>query len=282
MKQLRKCTSSELNTGTSKCPIDFDKIKGAILVEPGHKLPADLTADILEKMAHADLPERIYGIVPFSEYAKEGGDTNIATNGYGSQKNAGLNARTDTFTLDNYQAELASSLTKCKNKKWDVYFFDKKNILYGVDDGTDTLAGFPMSNVYTNATPHPTSSTNSEMTVSFCYEDAEDVLIRFDYIELPFSPLKLTLGLTPVKLSKTTDGNSEYKLYEVKGAYDVTPIFGPLIAEAGNAVITGTTSAVTYNEASATLTITGGDKVGLKSPSVLYQNEIKGIILVES
>lgn len=280
MRQLRQCTSSQLNTGVSKCPIDFGKMKGAILTEPGMKLPALLTGEQLEKMAHADRPERIYGIVLFTEYAKNGGEIQTAANGYGGEEITGVSARKDTYTLDRFYPELHAALTKCGNKAWDVYFFDEDGVLYGINDGTDVLAGYPMANVYSDATPHPTSSAKATMSVTFSHEDAKLSITAFDYIQLPFNPRKLTLGLTAVQLEATEEKGSDYKLFETVGGNDITAIYGPIIAESGNAVVEGATSAISYNESKKTLTIASasdGAAISLKAPSVLFENNIKGI-----
>ncbi len=62
MRPIRSCDDSHLNTGLSKCPVDFARMKGAIIVPYGTKLPAKLTIEELTKLAHADEHERIYGI----------------------------------------------------------------------------------------------------------------------------------------------------------------------------------------------------------------------------
>lgn len=282
MKKLRKCESTDFYTGVSKCPPDFGYMKGAILVEPGTKLPATLSADSLEELVHEDRPSRVYGIVTFCEFSKEGGDVETSAIGYGPEQPNGVSARKDTWTLDKFHADLLRSFTKSMNKKWDAYFFDEDNILYGLDDGTDVLAGYPMSSVYANATPHKTSSEKATMTVTFCHKNAKDAFERFDYIQLDFDPQTIVLGLTPVKLAKMDTG-SGYKLYEVTGGNDLTSEYGPIIATAGKDVILGTSvTAVTYNDASDTLTIstTGTDGVRLATPKVLYEQGIKGIVCV--
>ena len=278
MRKLRTCSTAQLNTGVSKCAPDFGKVKGAILVKPGTKLPAELTADELERLVHADRPERIYGIITFVEYAKEGGEVQTSAVGYGPEEVTGLSARKDTFTLDKYYPELYSALTRCLNQAWDVYYFDENNNLYGLNDGTDVLAGIPMSGIYSDATNYETSSDKPSMTVTFCYEDPKDATINFDYTKLDFKPGRLTLGLVPVCLEKVTD--NEYKLYEKVGANDVTAEYGPLLAEAGAEVVVGATTAVSYNASTQTLTIAMGGKEGmamLAAPSVLYAKDIKGI-----
>lgn len=278
MRKLRKCNAAQLNTGVSKCSPDFGKMKGAIIVERNTKLPADLTADALEKLAHANRPDRIHGIVGFVEYAKNGGEVQTAANGYAGEEVTGISARKDTYTLNKFYPELHASLTKCHNKEWDVYFFDEDNVMYGLNDGTGLLAGVPMATVYSDATPHPTSSAKATMTVTFSFADAKKAITNFDYASLDFDPQKLVLGLTPVKLEKEATGNG-YKLYEEIGGNDVTSIYGPLIAASGNTVISGATTAVTYDEDADTLTIAASDnaEVKLKSPAVLYENGITGI-----
>lgn len=282
MKTLRTCDNAQLNTGVSKCPPDFEKMKGAILVEPGHKLPKDLTGDQLEELCHADRPDRAYGIVVFAEYAKNGGEVQTSANGYLGERVTGVSARKDTFTLDKYHPSLVASLNRTYTNKWGAYFFDANFMLHGIDDGTDTLAPFPMNSVYADTTPMPTSSESATMTVTFCHEDARKAMVDYNYVVLPFNPENFVLGLTPVVLEAVEAGGNDYKLYEKLGQYDLTPIYGPQIADAGVTCIAGTASAVTYDETKKVLTIasTEGGKVGavrLKAPSVLYTQDIKGI-----
>lgn len=279
MRKLRRCDSAQLNTGVSKCAPAFENMKGAILVPPGMKLPQDLTGDKLEEMVHANRPDRIYGIVRFTEYAKNGGEVQTAANGYDGEAPTGVSARKDTFTLNKFYPELMAALTATYNESWDVYFFDDNNILYGLSDDTGELAGYPMTSVYGDATPYNTSSAKATMSVVFAHENAKRAFTDFDYMKLDFNPQKYILGLTRVELKKVSDDGNSYKLYEVVGGYDVTEIYGPLIVTAGDSVLNGTTSAVAYDEASETLTITGTGtaEISLKSPSVLYANDIKGI-----
>lgn len=284
MRPLRTCDSAQLNTGVSKCNIDFAKMVGAIIVPAKTKLPAALTADSLEALVHADKHERVYGIVRFTEYAKNGGEAQTATNGYGPEEFNGFSARKDTYTLDKFYPELHSSITQCANMRRGVYFFDENNVLYGMNDGTDILAPFNMSCIYSDATPHATSSNKATMTVTFCFLDAKQAVVGFDYVKLDFNPEDCELGLTEVVLKKTTDSGSAYKIYEKVGGYDVTGIYGPLIVTAGNTILNGATSAASYNESDNTLTIsaTGNAKISLKAPKVLYQNDIKGIVQVSA
>lgn len=279
MRKLRTCDTAQFNTGVSKCPPDFGKMLGAIIVEEGTKLPADLTAEKLEKLAHAPGNERIYGIVRFTEYAQNGGEPQSSANGYGPEEFTGFSARKDTFNLNKFYPELHAAITRTAHLSRGVYFFDENNMLYGLNDGTDTLAPYQVSSVYSQATPHPTSSAKSSMSVTFCHVDAKAAAVNFDYIQLDFNPLKLTLGLVGVKLEKSGTTGNAYKLFEVIGGYDVTPIYGPLIATAGDTVISGATSATTYDDTTQTLTIasSAGADIRLKAASVLYENDIKGI-----
>lgn len=278
MRPIRTCDDSHLNTGLSKCPVDFARMKGAIIVPYGTKLPAKLTNEELTKLAHADVNERIYGIGGFCEYAVEGGEAQTGTVGYGGLRVTGYSDRTDTFTLDKNYPELHSSLTKSSGKTWGVYFYDEKNYLYGLDDGTEVLAPFPMSTVHSNATPYSTSSAKSTMTVKFCHEDSRAAIENADFVKLSFNPQRSTLGLTAVKLVKVADSGKDYKLIEKIGGFDLTSTFGQLLVDNVASVISNAT-ACTYNEDKQTLTFTvSGDAIPkLKSPKALLEAGIEGI-----
>lgn len=278
MRKTRTCTGSNLNTGVSKCHLDPEKVKGAILVPRGVKLPAEFTATKAKELCHADRPERIYPILPFVEYAKNGGEPQVSANGYGPSQMTGISALTYTFTMDKFYPELNASLTKSANKAWDVYFYDEKNVIYGLNDGTDTLAGIPMSTVYSTPTPHPTSSAAATMDVSFAFDDARYYFENMDFVQLDFVIARSLVGLTPVKLEKVSDSGSDYKLLETIGGYDLTSTYGNLLADNAN-LISGGASGVTYNEDAETLTIatTGGAVPALKAPSVLLEAGIDGI-----
>ena len=278
MRKTRTCTGANLNTGTSKCPLTPEKVKGAILVPHGTKLPADLTAEKVKELCHADRPDRIYPILPFVEYAKNGGEPQVAANGYGPSQMTGVSALTYTFTMDKFYPELNASLTKTANKAWDAYFYDEKNVLYGINDGSDILAGIPMSTVYSTPTPHPTSSAAATMDVSFAFEDARYYFENPDFVALDFSISRNLVGLTPVDLVKVSTSGNDYKLIEKVGGYDLTPTYGELLADNAS-LISGGASGITYNEATETLTIatTGSAVPKLKAPSALFNAGIEGI-----
>ena len=258
MRKLRTCQDSVLHTGVSKCPVDFGRMKGAIILPPGQKLPDNLTLESLEKMVHADRAERAYGIVTFCEYAGEGGEAQTGSVGYGGLGVTGYSDRAE--------------------KKWGAYFFDEKKFLYGLNDGTDTLAPFPMNTIHSNATPYPTSSAKSTMTVKFCHEDSRAAIENADYVKLDFDPRKATLGLVEVLLVKVGTAGNEYKLIEKVGGFDLTSTYGQLIADNAN-LIAGATSAVSYDSDRETITIATTDSVvpKLKAPKLLQEAGVSGI-----
>ena len=277
MRQTRKCTSGVLNTGQSKCPIEMKHIKGAIIVEHGVTLPDELTGDKLAEACHADRPDRLYPIMTFVEYAKDGGTPQVSAVGYGGNQVSAYNARTDTFTLDTYSEQLAAQLSRTMNTKYDAYYWDEHNRVYGIRTSDGKLAGFPMSTIYPDPTPHPTSGDVATLTVNFCHTDAQKSIEDFDYIELDFNPADYAMGLTEVELVETATKGS-WKLVEKIGGYDLTAKYGDLIATNATDVLTGAT-AVTYEAATETLKVTtpSSGTPMLKSPSVLYGKEIKGI-----
>lgn len=275
MRKIRTCAASRMNSGGSACKIDWGKVKGAFLVEHGVKLPAELTAQILEELCHADRPDRIYPIFPIFEGAKNGGEPQINAVGYGPSQYNGLNAQTDTFTLARFDEALNARLLQCAGKEWDAYYWDSNMMLHGYNDGTDILAGIPMSTVYPTVTPYSTSGAKSSMTVSFCRMDAEDSLINFDYVKLDFNPANFIRGgLVDVELVTTTA--NKYKILEKIGAYDRTPEFGQLIADKAAEVLNNVTTA-TYADGELTITPKDSGVPSLKAPSVLFENNIKYI-----
>lgn len=277
MRNLRKCNTGHLNTGISKCPVDFARMKGAIIVPYGSKLPANLSVEALTKQAHADEAERIYGIVGFCEFAQEGGEAQTGAVGYGGLQVTGYSDRADTYTLDKNYPELHASLTKCAGNKFGAYYFDEKNMLYGLNDGTDELAPFPMNTIHSNATPYSTSGSKSTMTVKFCHEDSRAAIENADYIQLDFNPMRATLGLTGVKLIKVGDTGNDYKLIEAVGGYDLTSIFGPLMADNTNVISGATAIAYDTDKDVLTLTVTGSATPALKAPKLLLEAGISGI-----
>ena len=277
MRNLRKCNTGHLNTGISKCPVDFARMKGAIIVPYGSKLPADLSVEALTKQAHADEAERIYGIVGFCEFAQEGGEAQTGAVGYGGLQVTGYSDRADTYTLDKNYPELHASLTKCAGNKFGAYYFDEKNMLYGLNDGTDELAPFPMNTIHSNATPYSTSGSKSTMTVKFCHEDSRAAIENADYIQLDFNPMRATLGLTGVKFIKVGDTGNDYKLIEAVGGYDLTSIFGPLMADNTNVISGATAVAYDTDKDVLTLTVSGSATPALKAPKLLLEAGISGI-----
>lgn len=274
MRKIRTCAGTRINSGSSACKIDWSKVKGAIMVEPGTKLPDEITGEKLAEMCHADRPNRIYPISPLYEYAKNGGEAQVNAVGYGPSQFNGLNAQTDTFTLAGFDEVLNAQLLKGASREWDVYFLNKENMLIGYNDGTDSLAGIPMSTVYPTVTQYPTSGAKSTMTVSFCHMDAEDSQLHFDFVPLDFDPRYSLRGLVDVKLVSTT--NNKYKIIENIGGYDRTPEFGQLIADKAAEVLNNVTTA-TYADGELTITPKDSGIPSLKAPSVLFENNIKYI-----
>lgn len=275
MRPTRNCFQADFNSGKSGCPIDYGKIKGAIIVPAGEKLPAGFDGDDLREACHADVPNRIYPVITFVEYAKNGGEPQVSAVGYGPNKVTGINAQTDTFTLDEVDYGLNAELLKSKNVKRDVYYFDENGVVYGVNDGTDVLAGIPMACIYPTIVPHPTSSAKESLTVSFCHVDAEKSQQNYDFITTDFHLEDSLIGLVPVELVK--DGDNKYHIVEKIGGYDRTAEFGPTVATKASSVIDGI-SAATYADGALTLTVTQDATPALKAPSALYASGIEGIV----
>lgn len=277
MRKTRNCVAAVLSTGGSACPINFAKLKGALLVKHGQKLPANLSAASLEQACHADIPARVYPILTFVEYSKEGGEPQTSAVGYGGTGVTGVSQRIDTFTLESVNEALNASLLECKNAKFDAYFFDENGVIFGQNDGSDVLAGIPMSTVYSTITEHPTSSDLATQTVSFAYADVEKYLKNLDYQDEDFNIEDAVMGLCPVVLTEKSSG--KYVVLEKFGGYDRTEELGSLIADNATSVLEGATAA-SYSNGELSITASSGATPELKAPSALYAKEIKGIISV--
>lgn len=276
MRPIRNCFKNDFNSGISKCQIEYGKIKGAIIVNHGEKLPAGFDAESLAEACHADAPSRIYPVLIFVEYAKNGGEPQTSAVGYGPNQVTGLNAQTDTFTLNEVDYGLHAQILKSMNTPRDVYYFDENNTIYGINDGTDLLAGIPMGSVYSTITAHPTSGNKEQMTISFAHEDAEFSQSNYDYQTTDIDLRGCLVGLTPVDIVK--DDSNKYHIVEHIGGYDRTEEFGATIASKASAVLIGAASA-TYTDGELTITLASGKTtVELAKPSVLYTNGIEGIV----
>lgn len=278
--KARKCNASNLFTGTSACQLDYGKVKGALVVPSGTKLPADLTGKALEELCHASALTRVQPIAYFVEFAMNGGDVATSAVGYGPTQANGVNARTDQFTMEKFSELLAATLMKTANSALGVYYVDENNVIYGLNDGTDILAPFEMSTIYPTVTPHPTSSALASLVVNFCHKDARKAIENLDFEVLDFDVFRFAKGLVPVKLVKQE--GVKFKLLEAIGGYDRTEEFGALMQTAGKDIFSDTAiTGVTYADGILTLTGSTADTVTLADPATLYDKKIKGIVSAE-
>lgn len=275
MRPIRNCKRGGLNTGKSQCPLDFAHIIGAIVVEPGFEFPDSPTASSMKQACHADSPDRIMPIMTFVEYAKEGGEANVSSVGYGGNQVNSVSARTDTFTLDKFYPDLASSLSKAMNLPFEVFYFDENDVVYGRRVG-DKLRGFPITTLYPTVTPHPTSGNPATLTVSFAFENARDAIEDFDFVELDFNLKDSLVCLTQVELVSTA--TNKYKIVEKVGGLDLTSKYASAITLSATSVLDGVTAA-SYDSVTEvlTLTVATGETPSLKSPLALYTAGIFGI-----
>lgn len=270
MSKIRNCVGlSNFNTGNSKCPFDPGKIKAIILTMAGNKI-ATWSAEELEKACHADRPNRIFPIKTIVEYAPSGGEAQTAAVGYGPTKVTGYSAKVDTWTLEDTDFSLKANLAKAKNVAFDAYLVDDNNVVYGMNDGTDVLAGIPLSGVYPGGQDWDSSGTDANLTVTTMFKDYEKYLKNADIVSCDFDVTESLKGLVYVEFAESGEG---YKLVEHFGGLDVTEYYGAAIADANATAMPGNTT-VKYQGGIFT-DITGTPK--LASPSVLQAAGITGI-----
>lgn len=269
----RKCPGvATFNTGSSVCVLDPGKIKAIILTIHGHKIPTEKTAEAFEKACHADRPGRIFPIKTIVEYAPSGGEAQTSATGYGPTKVTSYSAKNDVWTLQDYDASLKANIMAAKNVAFDAYFVDENNVVYGVNDGTEDLAGIPLSGVYPGGQDWDSSGTEANLTIATMFKDYEKYVKNADVRAYDFDVVDALKGLVYVDLVSTE--SNKYKLIEHFGKLDITEYYGELLAKNAEEVLIGATSA---SYADGVITTVGEGSITLASPSVLQESGITGI-----
>lgn len=277
MSRIRSCASNSFFTGKSVCEIDYDKIKYLLLTKHGVKLQYD-TLDNLRAMCHADLPNRAYGFPQIVNWEPNGGEVQTSQVGYGPNVYNGVSARTDAFTVDKFRHYLRAEILKNVDEEFDMYLIDAKNNIYGLNDGTDDLAGIPVT-IYPSGNDHPGASDKASLAVNVSYVDVEEYMMKLDVVPLDYAARSAVYGLMPVTLEKVGSSGNNYKLVEYYGKGDATAKYGELISDNVASVLNGATAA-TYDATNNYITVTlASDSTAptLKAASVLEANGIYGI-----
>lgn len=278
MSRIRNCKTSSFFSGQSVCEIDYDKIRGMVLVEHGSTLDYTSLAN-LRSACHADLPNRAYGFPAIINWEPSGGEAQVSQVGYGPNAYNGMSARTDAFTLDAFRHYLRAQILNNANKVWDMYLIDGRNNLYGLSvSDSDTLAGIPVT-IYPSGNDHAGASDKAQLIVNVVYQDVEDYMMRLDVVPLDYEALTAIYGLMPVTLEKQGSSGNNYKVVEFYGKADATAKYGALLAgSAATSVMDGITAA-TYDATNNVLqlTVSTGSTPSLKKASVLCTNGIYGI-----
>ena len=263
-------SAAGFNTGFNFCPLQPGKAKAVILVYHGKKLPTELTAENLEKACHADGQDRIFPILNISEYATSGGEANTSENGYAGSSITGYSARTATFTLSKFNLALQANLVSNKATTFDMYVVDENDVIYGIDDASDALAGIPLTGVYPTGQPFSSSGQVAYLAFNALYADIEAYMKNASAKGATFNVPGALTGLVFAEFIEIEDG--KYKLVDHYDRTDLTTYYGADIAEnAATALVEGTSASYS----NGILTITGTPK--LAAPSVLQENGIIGI-----
>lgn len=276
MSRIRTCKSGSFFSGQSNCEINYDKVKALLLVKHGTKL-SYATLEDLRTACHADLPNRAYGFPPIINWEPSGGEAQFSQTGYGPNAYSGMSPRTDALTLDSFRHYLRAQILANANEVFDMYLIDLQNNLYGLNDGTDTLAGIPVT-IYPSGNDHPGATDKASLVVNVAYQDVEYYMLHLDVEPLEYDALSGVFGLMPVTLEKIGSTGNNYKVVEFEGKGDATAKYGALIAENATDVLDGVTAA-TYDAANNVLqlTVSTGSTPALKKASVLCTNGIYGI-----
>lgn len=269
-KDYRQCGGGNgFNTGANFCPLQPGKVKGIILTYHGKKLPAELTADSLEEACHADGMDRIFPILNVSEYAVSGGEATTSENGYAGSEITGYSSRTDTFTLAKFNLSLQANMVANKATLFDMYPFDEDNVIYGLDDGTDELAGIPLSGIYPTGQMFTSSGQKAYLAFNAIFADTENYMAHASVRSTEVNLLAVLKGLVYVDFISTDGG---FKMVDHYDRTDLTEYYGASLAEKASTALTGVTS-LSYENG----ILKGTGEPSLANPSVLQANGIIGI-----
>lgn len=279
MPRLRICKSDSFFTGQSVCEIDYSRIRGMVLVEHGTTLNYDSLSD-LRAACHADLPNRAYGFPAIINWEPSGGEAQVSQTGYGPNSYNGMSPRTDAFTLDAFRHYLRAQILNNANKVFDMYLFDDKKQVYGLNvSGSDTLAGIPVT-IYPSGNDHAGASDKASLVVNVVYQDVEDYMKRLDVVPLDYEVLTAIYGLMPVELVKQGSTGSNYKVVEKYGAADATAKYGALLAGTNASSCMDDITAATYDAQDNVISVTlasGKTAPVLKNASSLCAAGVYGI-----
>ncbi len=276
MKKYRDCGSEIFNTGSSKCPFVPDYVKAIILTPEDMVIKDDELEEKLEEMIHADRPGRIYPIGPIAEYAPSGGEAQTSKQGYGPSQITSYSELIEAWTLENYDEGLLANLMKLKNERMRALFVDKNNVVYGQHDTDTTIKGYLMSSIYPSSVQRfKTSGDNASMAVSLVYDDVEKAWMETKSLQGETDLVEKAKGLVWVDIVKVGSGESSYKVVEHYGRYDLTTVYGSLLAKTEG--VWAGVSAAQYNAADGTLSLTSSSTPTLLSPAQLFTAGIKGI-----
>lgn len=276
MKKYRDCGSEIFNTGSSKCPFVPDYVKAIILTPEDMVIKDDELEEKLEEMIHADRPGRIYPIGPIAEYAPSGGEAQTSKQGYGPSQITSYSELIEAWTLENYDEGLLANLMKLKNERMRALFVDKNNVVYGQHDTDTTIKGYLMSSIYPSSVQRfKTSGDNASMAVSLVYDDVEKAWMETKSLQGETDLVEKAKGLVWVDIVKVESGGSSYKVVEHYGRYDLTTVYGSLLAKTEG--VWAGVSAAQYNAADGTLSLTSSSTPTLLSPAQLFTAGIKGI-----
>ena len=141
-----------------------------------------------------------------------------------------------------------------------------------MNDGTEDLAGIPLSGVYPGGQDWDSSGTEANLTIATMFKDYEKYVKNADVRAYDFDVVDALKGLVYVDLVSTE--SNKYKLIEHFGKLDITEYYGELLAKNAEKVLIGATSA---SYADGVITTVGEGSITLASPSVLQESGITGI-----
>ena len=289
------CATVGNNTGNPSCIIVPKNIKGGILIP---KATALTSANVLTSAAciaaiqtlTLGLPAaRAYPFGPFIDIADNSEEAVFATSNYGVKEFVREGLVGWKFAINAGGIKLQNALRSFNHTKaHSMLFYDKDNVLYGVDDGSGGMKGFSLEEFYAHPWKAPDGSNPAKFFVEFMFSNTKELNEDLVFIKLDSQIENVIKGNIDVELElvSQTSTKAVIRVWTKSAKVNLYAAYSTALASLGVWTVTTGGASVTPTGVSAiaateafefTLTTpTGAHLFNLAVPSVLAAANIGG------
>ena len=280
------CAITDANTGVGTCTFKPENIVGALHVPVGYSISeADLASvdDVISAIQNSILDTssaRVYPVFRFVSMTDSSEEETVTTEGYGDKEIVKDGAYEWVFKHKKGGMSLHNKLRLKNQKKYDVMFFDKKNVLFGSLNSDGTLGGFSTDYIYEKKLKIADGSNATIFETRYAMPKPEELNENIGVVQLTSDPEELFKGILDVELVqvavasgvatvKVQTVGDEVNLYD---SYSTALAVGSLwlVKKAGVPVSVTSVTADADNEAfDIAFTGTGVHTIELTTPALL-------------